>query len=352
MALIFGFIVDIITFRTLNLTIALALLAAHLAIVAFSIIVLALPTRAPHAGGSVKKERVSAFTRFRSWIPVAQQYSMGNLLSAFLVLYSASGSLAASWPFFALLAASAVGNEALKLERYRLPFHTTLFFLNILLYAALLLPILAGSISPAVFLLALIFGGIVFVLHGLMLRVVAKEAFQKSRRAVRAGALAALGLLALLYFTNIIPPIPLSMKQAAFYHRVERAGSVYVATDEERSLFRRFFDISGTTLRLAPGEDAFLYTAVFAPARLGTNVTHHWERFDEASGKWVSGNVVEFPILGGRLAGYRAFSFTEDPVPGKWRVSVGTARGQTIGRAYLSVIRVASPVVTGMTELR
>jgi len=40
------------------------------------------------------------------------QYSTGALLSGFLILYAASGSLAASWPFFILVAIAAIWNEA------------------------------------------------------------------------------------------------------------------------------------------------------------------------------------------------------------------------------------------------
>ena len=341
-ALIFGFFVDIVTFRTLNLTYALMLLAVHLVIVAAATLILSAPS---------KGEATSATLKFRPWIEVAQQYSTGNLLSAFLILYASSGSLAASWPFLFLVAAAAVGNEAVKLDRYRLPFQTTLLFLNLLLYVALLLPVLLSSISGITFFLSLAVGAVIFNAYRLLLRLVAKEHVAKSAMLMRRAAAGVLIALGVLYAANIIPPIPLSLKNVSFYHAVERHGTAYVATDEER-LFGGFFDVLGTTLHLFAGEDAYVYTAVFAPARLGTDVVHRWERYDQSLGRWVTQNKVSFPIIGGRAEGYRGFSFTENPMPGRWRVSVETARGQIIGRSYLLVVHSSHITETVERELK
>ncbi|MEK7613396.1 MAG: DUF2914 domain-containing protein [Patescibacteria group bacterium] len=333
-ALVVGFVVDIITFRNLNLFYSQIILATHLAIVAFSILIIALP---------VKAARDSFFMKVRSWLPVAQQYSTGNLLSAYVVLYSASASIVNSWIFFALLALSVLGNELFKLKKYQLSFNTSLFFLNLLLFFALALPIVVGSISVATFLLALIAGAVVFQIFQWILRFVAKEVFLRNRKGIHRGAQFVFVFLTVLYFLNIIPPIPLSLKVADFYHRVEKVGSEYVAYDEPRGFFEHFFTVQGKTLRLAQGEDAYLFSAVFAPARIDANIVHRWEFFDLTSGQWHAKNEVGFSIVGGRDLGYRVFSYTEDPVPGRWRVSVATTKGQVIGRAYVFVERVNTP---------
>lgn len=333
-ALIFGFVVDIITFRTLNITYALILLAAHLAIVAFAILLLTIPT---------KGEKKNWFASFQGWLPVVHQYSTGNLLSAFLILYSASASLIASWPFLALVAIAAIGNEALRLEKYLLPFRTTLFFLNLLLYAALVLPVATSSISIATFLVAVIVAAIVFQVFRWMLRLVARQAYQRNRRRIYTGALAVFLALNLLYFTNIIPPIPLTLRHIDFYHQVHRTEGGYVLSDEERGWFETYFALRGKHLRLAPGEDAYVFTSVSAPAQLDTSIVHRFEFLDTQTEKWITKNSVTFQISGGRSDGYRGFSLTEDPVQGRWRVSVETARGQIIGRAYLTIERVSTP---------
>jgi len=359
-ALVFGFLVDIITFRNLNLTYALIILGAHLFIVALSILILSIPfeeresffiTKRARKMGDVrrhpfpnKRREQTLFTRIRSWIPVVQQYSMGNLLSAFLVLYSASGSFAASWPFLALVAVAAVGNEAFRLQKYRLPFQMSLFFLNLILFFALLWPVVFRSISTATFLMGLAVAAVVFGLVRRALWLVAKNAFNENKKRINRWAFGMLAAIVALYFTNLIPPIPLTIKEIGFYHSVARVGDAYVATDEKRGFFEEYFSLTGETLFLHRGAPAYVYTSIFAPARLGTDIAHRWEYWDEGRSVWVMKNVVDFPIVGGRSRGYRGYSLTENPEPGRWRVSVETSDGRVLGRSYLLVRRATTPV--------
>ena len=330
-ALIFGFLVDIVTFRNLNLTYSLIILGAHLFIVASTIIILSLS----HSG-----DEKGFFTTVRSWLPVLQQYSMGNLLSAFLILYSASSSLIASWPFLILVAVAAIGNETLKLQKYRLPFQTSLLFLNVLLYSALLVPILLGSITITAFVLSAVAAAFVFALFRRLLWLVSRSAFTERKRSINRGALAVLVAMVVMYATSVIPPIPLTIKNVDFYYLVERSGATYFAVDDNRGFFERFFDLDGKTLYLTAGEPAYIYTAVFAPAQIDTNIVHVWEYYDETHNQWIPRNRVSYPIVGGRKEGYRGFSFTENPREGRWRVSVENTRGQVLGRSYLTVEKV------------
>lgn len=333
-ALIAGFVADVITFRNLDLSLSVLLLAAHLSIVGGSILFLSLPSLAP----GVLSRRV------RNVLSIAQQYSTGNLLSAFLILYSASGSLAASAPFLVLLLVAIVGNETLKLEKNRLPFQTSLFFLNLLLFMALAIPLWSRSIGAMQFFLAVFSALAVFITFVFSGRAIARRAFLAAAGRIRAGWISVLILVAGLYFLNLIPPIPLSLKAVGFYHSVIHTEGAFIAEDEPRAFLERFFDVDGTTLRLAPGESAYAYTAVFAPARLDADIVHRWEALDPASRSWMARSAFNVSLTGGRREGYRVYSLSENPAPGRYRLSVETARGQIVGRAYLTVIRVPSPV--------
>lgn len=333
LALIFGFIVDIITFRNLDLTLSQIILAAHLTIVGGSLMILAMPAK----GGRF-------FSFMQSWLPVALQYSTGNLLSAFLVLYSGSGSLLQSWPFFALLVIAAFGNEVFKSEKRLLPFRTTLFFLNLLLFFALAVPVFVKSIGVMPFVLSLAVSSSVFVVYILLARFLVRGVFKESFARIQKNAFTILCTFVLLYVTNLIPPIPLSIKDHGFFHDVYSENGTYVGVDEKREWHERFFSLSGDTLRLTAGEPAFLYSAVFAPAKLSTAIAHRWQRYDPEFGEWQTENLVTFPIVGGRDGGYRGYSFTENPEAGKWRVIIETKRGQVIGRVYFMVEHVSTPV--------
>lgn len=341
-ALIFGFLVDLITFRTIDLSLSQIILSVHLVIVGATILILSIPQKDGTKG---------FFSVVRSWLPVLQQYSMGNLLSAFLVLYSASGSIAASWPFFVLVAAAAIGNETLKLQKYRLPFQTTLYFLNLLLFAALAVPIFFNRIGIGTFLVSVVLAVIVFTLFIRLGRLIAPHAFNTNRARIRVGWGLMAGFMVLAYFSNIIPPIPLSVKQAGVYYSVERLAGEYVVERNERHFFERFLDFNGETLHLAAGEPAYIFTAVFAPADFSESIVHRWQRFNEVSGEWETRNTVRFPIQGGRHGGYRGFSLTENPAPGSWRVSTETVRGQVIGRTYFTIERVSAPTPTELYTL-
>lgn len=335
MALVLGFVVDIITFRNLDLGVTEIILAAHLTIVAGSIIILSLPVSA--AGGMI-------FGRVREFISIAQQYSTGNLLSAFLVLYSASGSLAASWPFFVLVLIAAVGNETLRLERYRLPFHTTLLCFNLMLFASLAVPLAFGSIGTATFFVSVWVALGSFVCFVGVGRLIARRAFIENAWRIRIGWVAVLATMLGLYVLNLIPPIPLSIKDAGFYHSVVHRGDTFVAEDEARGPLERFLDLGGVTLHLAPGEPAYAFSAVFAPARFGTMVIHRWEQYDSAADAWVERDTIRFSVTGGRHEGYRLYSLAAAPAPGRYRVSVETGTGAVIGRIYLTVARVSSSI--------
>lgn len=332
-----GFFVDIITFRTINLDVSQIILAGYLVIVAGSILVLASPV---HAGTSKIDQSM------RAWLPIIHQYVAGNLLSAFLVLYFSSGSLSQSWPFLIIVALAAFGNETFFVEKYRLPFQTTLFFLNLVLFFALATPIALGSLGFLTFLSSVGISVGFFILFFLIGRFLAPSAFSENTSRIVGGVLTVGIVVVLLYVTHLIPPIPLSAKSIDVYHSVTKVGDVYLATDENRSWYERFLDLQGITLHLTSGESAYVFSSIFAPAHFGADVVHQWEHFEPESGRWIVQNTVRFPILGGRPEGYRGYSFIESPMSGRWRISVKTPDGAVIGRIHLIVEQTQTHLVT------
>jgi hypothetical protein len=135
-----------------------------------------------------------------------------------------------------------------------------------------------------------------------------------------------------LYFTNIIPPIPLSLKDAGVYHKVERiAPGEYLVLGEEKIWYDRLKLYQTFTLS-SENRTIYLYAAVFAPTELTTNIVHHWHYFDESKKRWVSISRITYAITGGRDGGFRGYSYKTNVFPGRWRVDVETLRGQLIGR--------------------
>jgi hypothetical protein len=101
--------------------------------------------------------------------------------------------------------------------------------------------------------------------------------------------------------------------------------------------YERYFDFSPVYHHLE-GQPIYVWSAIFAPSGLSTNVIHEWQRYDQQTHAWVTSTRVSFAIVGGRDGGFRGYSFKRAIEPGEWRVNVLTAYGQLIGRTRFTVI--------------
>ena len=149
----------------------------------------------------------------------------------------------------------------------------------------------------------------------------------------------------------MIPPVPLSLKEIGVYHGMSRTKDGEYNLSFETALWYELGKKTSAIFHRRAGEPIYAFSSVFAPTRLDTEIVHHWYYFDEGKGNWVSSNLVNFPISGGRDGGYRGYSVKENTLPGKWRVDVETPRGQIIGRFGFEVVDIAeTPLIT--TETR
>lgn len=316
--LIGGFIFDNLTLRRVDFLLDNLVLLSYLAIVALSIIAIDL-----------KMEKVSYAA------PYAMQFAIGGLFSGFIVFYFRSAALTISWPFLLMLAAFFIGNEFFRRHYALLAFRMAIFFIAVFSYLIFSLPVVLHRIGADIFILSGAIG--LLIVMGLMY-------FIKKKNSEHAAGhypllIATIGAIYLIfnifYFTNIIPPIPLALKEAGIYHRVERLPGGYLILGEKRPWYSIF---SRNKIYLMPGESAYAYSSVFAPTRLETNIFHRWSFYNEQGGKWIETNRIGFPIVGGRDKGYRGYSIKENIFPGRWRVDVITERGQVIGRMNFRVI--------------
>ena len=138
-----------------------------------------------------------------------------------------------------------------------------------------------------------------------------------------------------LYFANIIPPIPLSMREAGLYHIIKISNGSYKMMGEVENFWQKL--IPGETIYIKLGEKIYFYTAIFAPAKLQTTIVHHWQYYDEGKKEWIDQNALSFLIVGGRKEGYKGYSFQSDLASGTWRIYVKNQRGQVLGRIKFEV---------------
>ena len=271
----------------------------------------------------------------RAPLVMTTQFSLGALWSAFLIFYGRSAVIATAWPFLLILAGILIANEVFRQWQSRLTFTCTLLFFALFSYSIFMVPVVMRQMGPRTFLFSGVVAVAVFALVLFVLWVLGPSRMRAAWRGIASGAAAVLISIDLCYFAGILPPLPLTLAKADVFHSVTKIGDVYQAVTEPNS----FLGAAGKqpVMHIAPGESLSVYSAVFAPIQLRTNILHVWQRYDEDAG-WQTQSIVRFPITGGRDGGYRGFSTKSMPRRGRWRVDIETAEGLLIGRVRFSVM--------------
>jgi hypothetical protein len=280
--------------------------------------------------------------RWRVVLPFVAQFALGGFWSGFVIFYGRSADLGASWPFILFLFAILLANEYFHHYHDRLVFTSVLFFFALYSYAIFEVPLLTGVIGTGTFLLSGLIAIGVFALFTMLLRALARERFLADVWRIRGGALIVLVLMNFFYFTNVLPPLPLSAPSAGMYHAVWRIPGAYLATTETEPWQVRYLGFP-PTLHVVSGESLSAYSSVFAPTALTTTIVHRWEWYDPVGKQWVVKATIMYPIAGGRDGGYRGYSTVLMSEVGQWRVDIETIDGRLISQLPFTVERVSSP---------
>lgn len=330
LAFILGFIVDTITLNRVDQLFDNIILFSYVVLAMLSIVLL-YSAIAERFG-----ERTSMF--LKKWSPVLMQYAFGGLLSGMLIFYGRSGPILESWPFILMIIGVIFGNETIKDRSGRLVYNLVIFFTGLFAYVVLVVPVFIGKMGAWVFvgsgLLAL---AIMFWFFKIVERIVPNFVQLQKRTIIFIIGLI-YALFNMLYFANIIPPIPLSLKHVGIYHNVVRVDDTYTLSYEKPSWWE-WYRNSDRSFRYTEGQSIYCYASVFAPSRLATNVYHRWEYYDAAEEKWVThGDPIPYSITGGRGDGYRGYTLINAYHEGTWRCVVETARGQVIGSEKFEIV--------------
>lgn len=276
-------------------------------------------------------------SKFHFWLVNIQQFFYGGIWSVFLVFYFRSSDIAASWPFLLILALSFWANESLKRSFVRLTFQVSLFFLSIFSFAIFLVPVVTHQIGVRIFLLSGAVSLIFIILFLLLIRYSSRKKFQ-NKFFLFGSILGIFALINILYFFNLIPPIPLSLKDAGVYYSLQRnPQGEYVSVGEEED-WLNYFKIY-PDFHYIEGQPVYVYSAIFSPPKLNVVIVHEWQYKDPSTGKWLTVERVPLTVVGGRDGGFRTYSQkTLNLSPGHWRVNVLTTRGQVIGRVRFNLV--------------
>lgn len=268
------------------------------------------------------------------------QFSFGNLASALLVLYGRSGTFEGSLLFFLVLGGFFIGNEFLRGRYEMMRAHIGAFYLLLFAYFALVIPVALGEIGVRVFLISgLASLAAIAALIGILFLLSRKDIVKNFLQLLLVVG-AVYGSFNALYFLNILPPVPLALRDIGIYHSILRqsgeSGGNYFAEYEDAPWYEPFSS-TARTFHAAPDARASCFSSVFAPAGLTAPIYHRWERKDK-EGEWQTLSLISFPIIGGRDSGYRGYSIKTSLIPGEWRCSVETERGALIGRETFEIV--------------
>ncbi len=270
----------------------------------------------------------------RPYYPMASQFLLGSLFSAYTIFYSRSATFSGTAVFFALLILLLIANEFLRDRLSNLRLLISLYAVVCFAFFTFFLPVITGHMNAAIF----VAGAMLSI--GVILRVaqlIHRNNPARSREegiGVTVPAAALIGILVGFYFLNWIPPVPLSLKFGGIYHDVKRPGDHFELAYERR--WYEFWKRSDTTF---PADTPiYCFTAVFAPVDLNTTIYHHWYYRPHDSRPFTHADKIPLKISGGREGGYRAYSFKQGLDPGDWRVDVEAGDGRILGRVSVTVV--------------
>ncbi len=329
-----GFVVDNFTLNRVDQVFDNIILATYVVLAMVALLTL-------YAGVAGKlPERMLPYAR--QYAPLFVQFAFGGLLSGMLIFYSRSGSWEASWPFLLVILAVIYGNETIRDRANRLIFNLGIFFIGLSSYVILVIPVFTGYMGAWVFIASgLVALSIMYLFVQVLYYIIPRFMELKMKSIVFTLGCIYFGLN-FLYFTNIIPPIPLSLKDVGIYHSVIRFDDGRYQLKYEEGAWWQFLKDSDDTFHARAGDNVYCFAKVFAPTKIETTIFHTWE-YKNAAGDWIEHARLPYPITGGRDDGFRGFTVISNYQDGEWRCSVETARGQIVGREEFTIDSTSEP---------
>ena len=153
-----------------------------------------------------------------------------------------------------------------------------------------------------------------------------------------------------LYFTNLIPPIPLSLKDAGMYHTIQRNQSGNYDVTYENYGWRGYFKMYPEFTQVA-GSPVYAFSAIFSPKDLNLDIVHEWQYYSEKQGKWTTKSIINLAVVGGRDGGFRTYSMRSNLEAGKWKVNIKTREGLNIGHLRFNLVPSdVKPILSNMVK--
>lgn len=339
---LFGFIFDSLTLPDPSEP-----LAKYIGIVYLSILALLLLLREY----IVSRNTASKIEqKLYSYVTIGIALISGAVLSIIFVYYFRSAELGVSWPLFLLFVIVILVNEFVSFHTFRFILDLCVLMVSLIFFAVFNIPLFIGEQNDTVFIISVIFATCISFIFLHLLSYTSEQAKIFTHKAY-AVAVAVSLIVMVLYFSNLIPAVPLTLKNADVYHDITRTnnGEYTAVTEKDAKGILSYFNTE--TFHYIEGETIYFFSSVSAPNALQAPLSHVWEYYDAVSKKWIESTIISFPLTGGREDGYRAYSKKENIFPGLWRVSVRVGDRRFVGRKKFIIEKVLEPVVKNYIKI-
>lgn len=267
--------------------------------------------------------------------------SSGAALSFVLIYALRSAALSVSWPLFVILFICIFANEFVSTHSFRFSLDVGILLIAILFYIIFHFPLLLGVQNDITFAISIVVSIAISIFYIYVLRLMSETALDEAPR----GYALAIGIpmfVGMLYFLNVLPAVPLSLKESGIYHNIVRTEvGEFIAKKEVEKNMNFFSRLKTLTYNLSPNDTGiYFFSSIDAPTKLSAPISHVWEYYDDETKEWIPTTTISFGLTGGREDGYRAYSNKENITEGLWRVTVKVDGNRIVGRVNFLVKKV------------
>lgn len=282
--------------------------------------------------------------KYKHYFPLAIQFFLGGLTSAYVIYFSRSVSLSKTASFFIILILLFFANEIFKKRISNLYLQFGIYAFVSFTFFAYMIPVLIAKMNSSIFILS---GCLSLLITFFLVKIIY---FTNNSLKSEVSQTKLLGLIFLVYafittfyFFKLIPPVPLALNESIVGYDLEKENNNYKITFETDKWYI-FWRDHKKEININDTNKIYVFTSIFAPTDLNKKVYHQWKKYNPTTENWEMTDKIGFTIVGGRHNGFRGYTFKQNIVEGDWKVEVITEEGLLIGVVDFSLInRIESP---------
>jgi hypothetical protein len=269
--------------------------------------------------------------KYKKYLPLAIQFFLGGLSSAYIIYFSRSVSLSKTSSFFVILVILFFANEFFKKRILNIYLLFGIYSFVSFTFFAYMLPVVIAEMNAFIFIISGILSlSITIGLVYFIFRFNPILKFEVSRFKLLSLVFFIYGFITLFYFFKLIPPVPLALNESLVAYDIKKEQNEYVITYEPGHDYM-FWRDNSPVINLNQTLKIFVFTSIFAPTDLNKKVYHKWRKYNPSTEEWDLTDKIGFKISGGRRQGFRGYTFKQNISAGEWEVEVVTEDDLIIG---------------------